>query len=78
MGDSIQKFINKVFLKLNNEENRKYIQIYLIEPMLNHILERIFPYIILTTVLFIVMILCIVMISIFIYYDIKSSNIISR
>jgi hypothetical protein len=78
MGDTIQKFINKVFLKLNNEENRKYIQIYLFEPMLNHILERIFPYIILTCVLFIVMILCVVTICIFIYYDIKSSNIISR
>jgi hypothetical protein len=78
MGDSIQKFINKVLLKLNNDENRKYIQIYLIEPMLNHILERVFPYIILTTVLFILMILCIVTICIFIYYDIKSSNVIPR
>ena len=78
MADTIQKFINKVFLKLNNEENRKYIELYLIEPMLNHILERIFPYIIITTVLFILMILCIVTICVFIYYDIKSSNITSR
>jgi len=78
MGDSIQKFINKLFLKLNTDDNRKYIQIYLIEPMLNHILERVFPYIIMTTVLFIVMILCIVTICIFIYYDIKSSSITSR
>ena len=78
MGDNIQKFINKLFLKFNNDENRKYIQIYFIEPMLNHILEQIFPYIILTTVLLIVMILCIVTICIFVYYDIKSSNIVSR
>ena len=78
MADSIQKFINKVFIKLNTDDNRKYIQIYLIEPMLDHILERRFPYVILTSVLFIVMILCIVTICIFIYYDIKSSSITSR
>lgn len=78
MGDFAQKFINKLFIKLNNDENRKYIQLYFIEPMLNYLLERIFPYIIITTVLLIVLILCIVTICVFIYYDIKSSNIISR
>jgi len=70
----IQKFINKAFIMLNNDESKKYIQIYLIDPLLNHILERIFPYIILTTVLFIILILCIVAIFIFIYFHIKQNS----
>lgn len=37
---------------LNREDTRKKLQIYLIDPLLNHVLERIFPYIILTVVLF--------------------------
>ena len=64
----IQKFIQKTFLMLNNDETKKHIQVYLIDPLLNHILERIFPYIILTTVLFIILILCIVSLFVFIYF----------
>ncbi len=37
---------------LNREDTRKKLQIYLIDPLLNHVMERIFPYIILTVVLF--------------------------
>jgi hypothetical protein len=67
----IQRFIQKIFLMLNNDETKKHIQVYMIDPLLNHILERIFPYIILTTVLFIILILCIVALFIFIYFNIK-------
>jgi hypothetical protein len=63
----IQKFIQKTFLMLNNDETKKHIQVYIIDPLLNHIIERIFPYIILTTVLFIILILCIVSLFVFIY-----------
>ena len=66
-----QKFIHKLFLMLNNDDSRHYIQIYLIDPVLNHILERLFPYIILTTVLFIILIVSIVIICLIIYYNIK-------
>lgn len=64
----IQRFIQKTFLMLNNDETKKHIQVYLIDPLLNHILERIFPYIILTTVLFIILILSIVSLFVFIYF----------
>jgi len=73
-NDFIQKFIQKALLNLNNDESRKYIQIYLVDPLLNHVIERLFPYIILTTVLFVILILCIVTICIFIYYNIKIAN----
>lgn len=37
---------------LNREDTRKKLQLYLIDPLLNHVLERIFPYIILICILF--------------------------
>jgi hypothetical protein len=69
-NDVLQKFIQKSFVMLNNDETKKQIQIYIIDPILNHVLDRVFPYIILTTVLFIILIVCIITISIFIYYHI--------
>ena len=71
-NDIIHTFIKKAFIMLNNDEYRKYIQLYLIDPLLNHVLERIFPYIILTTALFIILIICIITICIFIYINIKN------
>jgi hypothetical protein len=68
--DVIQKFINKVFLLLSNEETKKYIQIYLIDPILNHVLERLFPYIIVSCVLIIILIISILTICTITYYQI--------
>jgi hypothetical protein len=70
-NDIFKKFIEKTFLMLSNDETRKYIQVYLIDPLLNHVLERIFPYIILTTVLFIILIVCIITVCIYIYIKMK-------
>lgn len=48
----IEHFMEKGIMLLNREETRKRMQIYLIDPLLNHIMERVFPYIVLTCVLF--------------------------
>lgn len=48
----MEQMMEKSIHILNREETRKKLQIYLIDPLLNHVLERIFPYIILTVVLF--------------------------
>lgn len=37
---------------LNRQETRKKLQVYLIDPLLNHVMERVLPYIVLTCVLF--------------------------
>ena len=79
INDPITTFFKKCLISLNNDEMRKYIQIYMIEPLLNNILERIFPYIIITCILFIILILSIVIICIYVYYyitpDIRKSYI---
>lgn len=72
--DFTQQLIKKIFIALNNDDTRKYLQIYLIDPLLSHVLEQIFPYIIITSVLFIILILSIVTICIFIYYHIRIST----
>jgi len=48
----IYKWVEKMAAHLQKEENKRLIQLYLIDPILNHVLERVFPYIILTCALF--------------------------
>ena len=52
----LKKMIHNILLLFNNDEAKEYIQLYLIDPLLNHVLERIFPYIVLTSILFILLI----------------------
>jgi len=68
----LEKILQKAFIMLNNDDSKKYIQLYLLDPLLNHVMERIFPYIILTTVLFVILICCIITICIIIYYHLKT------
>lgn len=53
MSDILQK----VFRYINKDETKKQIQVFLLDPMLNHIMERVFPYILLVCVLFVVLLL---------------------
>jgi len=52
--------LQKVFRYINREETRKQIQVFLLDPMLNHIMERVFPYILLICVFFAVLLLLVV------------------
>ena len=45
-------FMQKVFRFINREDTKKQFQIFIMDPLLNHIMERVFPYIILTLILF--------------------------
>lgn len=48
----LEKIMEKGIVFLNREETRKKLQVFLIDPLLNHVMERVFPYIVLTVVLF--------------------------
>lgn len=48
----MEQVMEKSILFLHRDDTRKKLQLYLIDPLLNHVMERIFPYIILTCVLF--------------------------
>lgn len=45
-------FIEKAIQYLQKEETLKQIHHYVMDPLLNHILDRVFPYIVFTCVLF--------------------------
>jgi hypothetical protein len=48
----LEKFMEKGIHLLNRDDTRKKLQLFLIDPLLNHVMERVFPYIVLTCVLF--------------------------
>ena len=49
---TVHKWVEKMAVHLHNEENKRLVQLYLIDPILNHVMDRVFPYIILTCSLF--------------------------
>ena len=54
-------FLQKIVKYLANHEIRNELQCTIIDPMLDHILKRIFPYIILTCVLFALLLLAVLL-----------------
>lgn len=56
------KLWQKLFVFINRDETRKQLQMFLVDPLLNHVMERIFPYILLSCV-FLVILLLLVMLT---------------
>ena len=54
-------FINKMIDYLGNEKTRDRIQSDILDPLLNHIMKRIFPYIILICVFFILLLVVVLL-----------------
>jgi hypothetical protein len=55
MSDLNTKFYDKMIVYIGKEETRAKIQKIILDPLLNHVMNRVFPYIILTCVLFILL-----------------------
>jgi hypothetical protein len=53
--DWIQRWIQKLSQTLMTDENKKMLHVFIIDPILNHILERLFPYVLVLCVLFVVL-----------------------
>jgi hypothetical protein len=53
------QFIKKAIAYAGKEEIRRQIQDTIIDPLIRHIMDRIFPYIILTCVLFVLLLIVI-------------------
>ena len=51
----VQSFIQKLIKSVQTDDNRKMIQVFLVDPVLNYILERLFPYVAVLCVLFVVL-----------------------
>lgn len=53
----LETLLEKSIHLLNRDETRKKLQVFLIDPLLNHVMERVFPYIVLTCVLFVLLLI---------------------
>jgi hypothetical protein len=53
--DWIQRWIQKLSQTLMTEENKKMLHVFILDPVLNHVLERLFPYVLVLCVLFVVL-----------------------
>ena len=71
MSDAL---LQKVFRYINRDETRKQIQVFLLDPMLNHLMERVFPYIVLTCVFFAVLLLLVVSTLVIILFQLRKGD----
>jgi hypothetical protein len=52
---TLEKFLQKCIRVVQTEENKKMLSVFLLDPILNYVLERLFPYMIIFSVLFILL-----------------------
>jgi hypothetical protein len=60
-GTNTNTFMKKLIEYIGRDEVRKRVQDDIIDPLLNHVMKRVFPYIILTCVLFILLLLVVLL-----------------
>jgi hypothetical protein len=51
----IHAWVQKLIQSIQTDENKKVVQVFLIDPILNYILERLFPYVLILCVLFVIL-----------------------
>jgi len=66
--------LQKIFRYINRDETRKQIQVFLVDPMLNHIMERVFPYIVLICVFFAILLLLVVSTLVIILFQLRKGD----
>lgn len=57
----VERVIDKLTTYMQKDENKRWLQVFVIDPVLNHILDRIFPYIVLMSIIFVVLIILVVL-----------------
>jgi uncharacterized membrane protein len=51
----VHTWIQKIIQSIQTDENKKMVQVFIVDPILNHILERLFPYVLILCVLFVIL-----------------------
>lgn len=60
-SDFTQSFVKKMIHYVGKDEMKTQIKAEIIDPLLNHIMKRVFPYIILSCVLFVLLLLAVLL-----------------
>ena len=59
--DIVQRIMEKATTYMQKEENKRWFQVFVLDPVLTHIMDRIFPYIVIMCIIFIVLIILIML-----------------
>ena len=65
-------FVEKAIVFLNDDQTKQKIQHFLIDPILNHVMDRVFPYIILTCVLFVLLLIVAILTFAMVFIQMRS------
>ena len=56
----VEKMVEKAIIYLGKDDNKKRIQMFVLDPLLNHVIDRLFPYFILLAALFGILVILII------------------
>ena len=74
----VEKMVEKAIIYLGKDDNKKRIQMFVLDPLLNHIIDRLFPYFILLAALFgILVILIIITFSVVLWKNSPTVNLVA-
>ena len=80
----IHTWVQKILQSMQTDENKKFIHVFLVDPILNYVLERLFPYILILCVLFVVLTIMISLTLLLIFtripnvFDMHASSVMTR
>jgi len=75
----IEKMVEKAIIYLGKDDNKKRIQMFVLDPLLNHVIDRLFPYFILLAALFgILVILIIITFSVVLWKNSPALNLVAK
>jgi hypothetical protein len=69
--------MQRIFQFVNHEDTQKQVQVYLLDPLINHIMERVFPYIVLTCVLFVLLLIVVMLTLGIIIFQLRKGSVIT-
>ncbi len=64
----LQKTIENLAVSFKSEETRQWLQVFIVDPVLSYVMERIFPYLIVTITVIVSMILLTVSTFLIVFY----------
>lgn len=73
--DMIQRIIDKLSNYMQKDENKRWLQVFILDPVLNHIFDRLFPYIILMCIVMVVLIILIVVTFFLVFTKLGSTGV---
>jgi hypothetical protein len=70
----LQKTIENLVMSFKSEETRQWLQVFIVDPILSYVMDRFLPYIILTVIVIVSMILLSVSTFLIVFFRMRSAS----